>query len=361
MQAALSANRSEIQSISRKEFKLRELQRDVDSNRVLFDTFVTRLKETAATADMGSANARVVDVALMPSKPVKPKKALIVALAAVLALFAGIALTLLLESLSNTFKTAGQVEDLLNLPVLGILPLMAVSERKVLARMYNNDSFRNFSESVRTLRTSVVLAGIDHPQKVLLVTSSIPEEGKSTVSINLAFALGQIEKVLLIDADMRRPTLAKSFEFPVGTHGLANLVAGTAVLEDCIRHVDGIDMISAGTVPPNPLDLLSSPRLAELIDLLKGQYDRIVIDSPPTHAVSDSSVLSLLANAVIYVVKSDATDITLAQKGVGQLLQGNAPLTGVVLNQVDIKKAQGYGYAGYYDYHGYGTEKSNQK
>jgi len=359
LQASFDSNRSQIQDISRKEFRLRELQREVDGHRALYDTFMTRLKETAATSDLDSANARVVDKAVVPTGPIKPKKSLIVAIAALLAGFVGVGLTLLLDALSNTFKSTEEVEGRLNVPVLGILPLITKLERKDLARMFISDKNKSFSESVRTIRTSVVLSGIDNPHKVVVVTSSIPGEGKSTVSANLAFSLGQMEKVLLIDADMRRPTLAKNFEFPVGTPGLANLIAGTANLEECIRTVDGIDILSAGAVPPNPLELLSSPRFVKAMDVLKNKYERIIIDSPPTQAVSDAIVLSTFANSLIYVIKSDATHISLVEKGVGQLLQSNAPVNGIVLNQVDIKKAKkhGYSYGGYYDYYGYNDTK----
>lgn len=360
LRASFNANKSQIQEISRKEFQLRELQREVDSNRALYDTFMTRLKETAATADLETANARVVDPATVPTEPVKPKKALIVAIAALLALFAGVGLTLLLDALNNTFKSTEEIESRLNIPVLGILPQLKIQERSELARMFTTDKEKSFSESIRTIRTGVVLSGMDHPHKVMVITSSIPDEGKSTVSVNLAFALGQMERVLLIDADLRRPTLAKSFEFPVGTPGLANLIAGTARLEECIQQVDGIDMICAGTVPPNPLELLSSPRFAKAVEVLKNKYDRIIIDSPPTQAVSDAIVLSTFADSLLYVVKSASTHIPLVEKGVGQLLQNNAPVKGIVLNQVDIKKAKryGYSYGGYYDYYGYSNTKT---
>lgn len=360
LQASFNANKSKIQDISRKEFQLRELQREVDGNRALYDTFMNRLKETAATADLDTANARVVEPAVTPIEPIKPKKALIVAIASLLALFAGVGLTLLLDALNNTFKSTEDVEARLNIPVLGILPqIKKANERGELARMFTSDKDKSFSESIRTIRTGVVLSGIDHPHKVMVITSSIPGEGKSTVSVNLAFALGQMERVLLIDADLRRPTLAKSFQFPVGTPGLANLIAGTAKLEECIQRVDGVDMICAGTVPPNPLELLSSPRFAKAVELLKNKYDRIIIDSPPTQAVSDAIVLSTFADSLLYVVKSASTHIPLVEKGVGQLLQNNAPVKGVVLNQVDIKKAKryGYSYGGYYDYYGYSNAK----
>lgn len=194
----------------------------MDSNRALYDTFLTRLKETAATSDLDSANARIVDRATVPTVPVKPKKALIVVLATFLAGLVGVGLVLLLEALNNTFKSTDEIESTLNLPVLGILPLIKKADRKQIANLFTDNTDKSFSESIRTIRTSVVLSAMDEPHKILVVTSAMPGEGKSTVAANLAFALGQMEKVLLIDADMRRPTLAKNFGFAVGTPGLAS-------------------------------------------------------------------------------------------------------------------------------------------
>lgn len=355
LRSSFNANKAQIQQISAKEFRLRELQREVEANRALYDTFMTRLKETSATADLDTANARIVDPAVVPSEPVKPKKTLIVLIAGLLALFAGVGLTLLLDALNNTFKSTEEIEGKLNIPVLGILPLLKKKERSEIAHLFQEGQNKPFCEAIRTIRTGVVLSAMDNAHKVIVITSSIPGEGKSTLSANLAFALGQVEKVLLIDADLRRPTLAKNFDFPVGTPGLANLIANTAKLEDCLREVNGISMLCAGTVPPNPLELLSSQRFAKAMEYLKSKYDRIIIDSPPTQAVSDAMVLSTFADALIYVIKSDSTAIPLVEKGVGQLLQNNAPVTGIVLNQVDVKKAQkyGYSYGGYYDYYGY--------
>ena len=363
LRSSVNANKAQIQDISRKEFKLRELQREVDSNRALYDTFVTRLKEASATSDLDTATARIVDRATIPTAPVKPKKALIVVLATFLAGLVGVGLVLLLEALNNTFKSTEEIENTLNLPVLGLLPLVSKADRSQVANLFNTDSNKSFSESIRTIRTGVVLSAMEEPHKILVVTSSVPGEGKSTVAANLAYALGQMENVLLIDADMRRPTLAKNFGFPVGTPGLANLIAGTAKLEECIKNVDGVDMLSAGSVPPNPLELLSSPRFAEVIQYLREKYDRVIIDSPPTQAVSDALVLGTLANALIYVIRSESTAKPLVVKGIGQLLQSNAPVTGIVLNQVDIKKAMknGYNYGGYYDYYGYSDSAKVKK
>lgn len=357
LRSSVNENREQIQDISRKEFQLREYQREVDSNRALYDTFLTRLKETAATSDLESINARVVDSATVPSQPIKPRKALIVLLVSFIAGLLGVALSVLLEVLNNTFKSTEDVESKLNEPVLGILPLVKKMQRKDIARLYKTDRDKGFSESIRTIRTSLVLSDLKTPHKIIVVTSSLPDEGKSIVATNLAIALGQMEKVLLIDADMRRPALAKNFDFAVGTPGLANVIAGTAQFADSIQRIHDLDMLGAGAVPPNPLELLSSARFIELIERLKGHYDRIIIDSPPTHAVSDGLMLGTLADALIYVIKSDSTSIPQAAKGVGQLLQNNVPVTGVVLTQVDIKKAKkrGYKYSGYYDYYGYSS------
>ena len=357
LEASFNSNRDKIQDISRKEFELRELQREVDGNRALYDTFMTRLKETVATSNMDSATARIVDLAIVPTIPVAPKKALIVALAAILAGMVAVGLTLLLDALNNTFKSSEDIESRLNLPVFGILPLLKKVERSVLAHMFANNTNPGYSEAVRTIRTGVSLSSVEHPHKVIVVTSAIPGEGKSTVSCNLAYAFSRMEKVLLIDADLRRPTLSKNFDFPVGSPGLANLIAGNATLTECIKHVDGVDMICAGTVPPNPLELISSVHFSKLLEALEARYAHIIIDSPPTQAVSDAVVLANSADSVLYVIKSATTPIPVVEKGIGQLLQNNVLVSGVVLNQVDFKKAKKYGYLYGYQYDHYGYSK----
>ena len=361
LDSSFNKNKAQIQDISRKEFKLRELQRDVDSNRTLYDTFMTRMQETAATSDMNSSNARIVDTAIAPIEPSAPNKRLIIVIAAFMSLVVGIGLALLLDVINNTFKSPEDVETKLNLPVLGIVPLIPKKSRVQIAHQFEQSQDKRFCEAIRTIRTSVMLSDMSQPHKVVVITSSVPGEGKSAVAANLAFAMGQLERVLLIDADLRRPTLAKSFDFPVGAPGLANLIAGTAKAEDCIHTVGKVDMLPAGVVPPNPLELLASPRFAKFLEVTRERYDRIIVDSPPSQAVSDATLLSTFANAVIYVIKSESTAIPLAQKGIGQLLQSGAPLTGVVLNQVDVQKAAKHGsYSGYYDHYGYsnGEEKA---
>ncbi len=349
--------KGQVQDVNRKGFRLQALEREVAANRQLYDTFLTRFKETNVAGDMDSTNARVVDPAVVPTVPVKPRKALMVSIAIVLALFAGIGLAFLLEHLDNTLKSGEELEDRLGLPMLGSLPLLRLKKGEQLKpeRVFADDSKSTFAEAIRTIRTGVVLSGLDNPHKIVVVTSTIPGEGKTTVSMNLALALGQLEKVLLIDADMRRASIAQQLGFAKDTPGLSNLVAGTAKASECIHPVEGtsVHVLPAGMIPPNPLELLSSHRFSELLDKLSEAYDRIVIDTAPTQAVSDALVLSTQASAVVYVVKADSTPYPLAQTGVKRLRHVNAPLVGAVLNQVDIKKAGRYGKYGRYGYDRY--------
>ena len=165
------------------------------------------------------------------------------------------------------------------------------------------------------------MSALDEAHKMVVVTSSVPEEGKTTVSYNLACALGQVKKVLLIDADMRRPKIAKLIGRDSKAPGLADLVAGQAQISQCLIHHEkaGIHILPAGTVPPNPLELLSSKKFEDVVSKLKEAFDIVIFDSAPLQLVSDSLVLSRYASAVIYVVKADSTPYQVAQNGLKRL------------------------------------------
>ena len=322
--------------LSRKEFRFKELEREVQTNRNLYDTFFTRIKQANDSLELDTANARIIDPAVVPSVPFKPRKSLLIILALVLSIILGAVLAFLLDYLDSTFKGAEDVEDKLGLSMLGMVPLVK-TKKKDDSPIYFLDSNQNgYAEAMRTVRTSVVLSGIDKPHKVIMLTSSVPSEGKSTSAINLAVALGQMEKVLLIDGDMRKPTIAKVLNLPPNSPGLSNVVAATSTLEDCILHMDeaNIDVLTAGLIPPNPLELLSSQKFADLVRNLSETYDRIIIDSPPTLLVSDSLIMSKIAQAVLYVIRSDTTAHNTARTGVNRLLAAKAPLIGVILNKV---------------------------
>lgn len=338
------------QDVNRKEFALRSLVRDVETNQQLYDMFLTRFKETNLGTDLESANARVIDLALVPDSPVKPRIARIIAAGIFLALLIGVGLAFLVEHLDNTFKRGEDLEEKLRLPLLGSLPLLKARMRKkaLPERVFTEHPKSDFAEAIRTVRTGVVLSGLDDPHRVVLVTSTVPGEGKTTVATNLAVALGHLDSVLLIDADLRRASVGAKFGLADGAPGLSNLVAGTAQSEECIHKIEeaGIDVMPSGTIPPNPLELLSSHRFEEMIVRLSESYARIVVDSAPAQAVSDALVLSKICSAVVFVVKSDDTPIPLALLAIKRLRQVDAPLVGAVLNQFDSDKAAKYGYYG---------------
>ncbi|HCG79847.1 MAG TPA: hypothetical protein DE015_11660, partial [Oceanospirillales bacterium] len=313
LEKALRNSKSDVRNLNRTEFTLSEYQREVRTNRQLYEAFFNRVSETSATGDLQTANARVVDPAIKPVVPVKPNKKLIVLLALVVSGMFGVALAFLLDILDSTIKNLDDVERKLDVPMLGLLPLVGkkqdAGDAEQMVRAFVGEGMDGFRESVRTLRTGLTLASMEQPASVILVTSSVPSEGKTTTSTNIAEAFGQMEKTLLIDCDMRRPSVAKKLGLAPNVPGLSNAVAYPDMLDECIqsRPELGIDVISAGPIPPNPLELLGSKNFRDILDTLRGRYQRIIIDSAPMQAVSDALYLSTLVDGVVYVVKADAT------------------------------------------------------
>jgi len=351
---ALSRAKQQYQGFGRKESKFRTLQQEVESNRTLYDLFYNRIQETAQTNDMESANARIISPAIAPEGPIKPKKSLIVLFAFALSLILGVVAAFSLETLDNTIKSAHDIQEKLRQPLLGMLPLVKLKGKKAsTGHLFYDDKQRDFSEAVRTVRTGIYLSNLDDPYQTILVTSATESEGKTTMAINLACAFGQMEKALLIDADMRRSSIGREFDIPRDHPGLSELVAGNATLQECVIHQqdEKIDVLVAGMMPPNPLELLSSRKFNSTLKELCEHYERIIIDCAPTLPVTDSRVLSTLVDSVVYVVKADATPVNEIKIGLDQLSHVNAPITGIVLNQLDVRKARkfsDYGYGNYY-------------
>lgn len=366
LEKALTNSKSDVRNLNRTEFTLSEYQREVRTNRQLYEAFFNRVSETSATGDLQTASARVVDPAVKPVDPVKPNKKLIVLLALVVSGMFGVALAFLLDILDSTIKNLDDVERKLDVPMLGLLPLVGkkqdAGDAEQMVRAFIGEGMDGFRESVRTLRTGLTLASMEQPASVILVTSSVPSEGKTTSSTNIAEAFGQMEKTLLIDCDMRRPSVAKKLGLAPNVPGLSNAVAYPDMLDECIqsRLELGIDVISAGPIPPNPLELLGSKNFREILETLRGRYQRIIIDSAPMQAVSDALYLSTLVDGVVYIVKADATKDKLVQDGLAKLDNNNARVLGVVLNQVNVEREAKYtdSYSGYYDVYGYSSKSS---
>lgn len=354
----LDATKLDLQDLNRKEFILKDLEREVDTNSQLYNIFFTRIKETGEAGVFEAPPARIIDLSLGGSK-IGPNVQQAVMVAFGLSFLFGCALAVLVDLLDNTLKSPTEVEDKLRVPVLGTLPVMQTSKEGH-SEEYWLDSKSDFAEAVRTIRTGVVLSGLDNPARLIVVTSSVPGEGKSTIALNLAASLAQMEKTLVIGADLRRPSLARKCNFPAKHPGLSNYVAGSAALDDCIIKFgnDQLSVMPAGIVPSNPLEMLSSQKFRDTLELLQTKYDRIVIDSAPVAAVSDALMLASYADAVIFVIKSDATATALVKKSITQLENVNAPLTGVVLNHFDPAKLTKY-YGNYNYGYRYGGDSYN--
>lgn len=357
IERTLGEARGQVQNVNRKEYQLGALEREVAANRQLYDMFIGRFKETTVTNDLQSAIGRVIDRAQPPGGPIRPNTDQVIRTAFLLSLLFAMAVALLLDRLDNTIKTTGDVESRLGIGVLSAIPIVA-GGKDAAKKAYLNDANSVFAESIRTARTGVLLSSIDQTHKVLVVTSSVPGEGKTTFAMNLAFAHAQTKKVLLIDADMRRPSVAKTLGFEKGTSGLSEYITGAAAASQVIVPIEDTEamLLPAGHIPPNPLELLLSPKFEHAINRLKELFDIIVIDSPPVQLVSDALIISQHATGVVYVIKADDTPAPLARQGLVKLRRSNAPLLGVVLNQIDFKRADSY-YGEYSGYAKYGYKR----
>ena len=349
LEQAHARSRSEAQIFNRAEFSLARLERDVESNRRLYEAFIQRSKEVR-TGDMRQAIARVVDPALTPKAPSGPNIRNIIALAMFGALLFAMAIALLLERLDNKLRTSDELESRLDVKAIGVLPRMKASASTPLERIVLDDNANTFSEAIRTVRSVVQLSTLDTPHKTVLVTSTVPAEGKTTVACNLALAFSQVKKTLLIEADMRRPGIRRLLGMELSHAGLSEFVSGDMGIEQCIFPVNGstLSVLHSGTVPLNPLEMLSSQRFADAMRSLQETFEVIVVDSPPTQLVSDAMVLSRFATAVLFVVRADRTPYTLARRSILRMHRINAPVLGAVLNQFDVEKALKY----HHDYSG---------
>lgn len=360
----LASARSSVAQVNRKEAQLGILEREVQANRQLYDLFMGRAKETSAANDMQGQVARVVDPAAL-GEQIKPKKIQMMAVALVLGLMAGALIALLLDKLDNTLKGQDDAEERLKQPILASLPVLKSNERKAVMQTVLKSGDNQFSEGVRTLRTGVLLSNLDQNNKIILVTSSVPGEGKSSVAANLAVALSATKNTLLIDADLRRPMVARGLALPPGVKGLANLCAGTAKVEECVHRMADtpLHVLPAGDIPPNPAELLLSKRFKSTLQALSAHYDIIVIDSPPIELVSDAMILAPQATATVYVTQAMSTPYPLVRKGLSRIERAGGTVLGVVLNQVDFEKAHKYygQYAAYGKYGGYyGTANTQE-
>jgi capsular exopolysaccharide synthesis family protein len=386
LRKAFDQQKNEANTLNSKLVEYSLLRRDYETNQQLYEGLLQRLKEAGIASGLRSSNIHVVDRARPPISPVRPRKSLNLMLSLIVGLALGCALALFNEYLDNSVKIPEDVEQLVNQPVLGIIPAVssvaAYPRRKPLPRTVAGSSATSelatvsqpqsvVSEAYRALRTSILLSTSRHAPQLILISSGQPREGKTTTALNLAITLAQRgDRVVLIDTDLRRPRIHRSFQMS-NDRGLSTFLTSQAAAEDLarpVRQVPNLFVITSGPTPPNPAELLSSEPLEVLFAELRRHFDFIVLDSPPAITVADSLILAAHADGVMLVVHGGVTTRETLRHTTKLMTSVNARLLGVVLNNVDVRSVDyKYYYSNYYgDYYrhllngegyGYGQEE----
>ena len=340
----LKVAKTDYLRLSRLQNKFSQLTREVETNKELYNNYLVRLKEADAMGDY-TANFYVhfVDKAIIPKSQFAPKKSLIITLTFVLSIALISLIIIMRELLMDTLNSRRKLDNFNEARILAVLPKIKASPSDIKEDSYNSDG--RFTEAIRTLRTALLFNNEKAPPKVIAVTSSVPNEGKSTVALHLARSFSEMEKVLLIEADMRHPTIAKNMNLNEHRPGLSNLLAKTHQINECIIRDKSVklDILTSGISPANPLAFLSMKRFNMLIKVFGNFYDRIIIETPPVNAVSDAVIVSKVVDSVIYIVHGNKTKREQISSGLKLLKQVNAPIEGVVINHsenIDTDKYQ---------------------
>lgn len=371
--AALDEYKRETLTTTDKMVQYQILKRDADTNRELYNGILQRLKETGISANMTTSNVQILDRAEVPGNPYKPDKRKNILMAVLFGLFGGLGLAFFVDYLDNTLKSPDDVEKKISLPSLGIVPkvsLKDVVESRAKTLMVSlDDKSSSLLEAYRSITTYIQFSSPVRPPKVIVVSSARRDEGKSTTCINLAITQSSsYGKTILIDADLRKPQMHKIFSVD-NAHGLSSYLTGQVDFgaEGLVQptNIPNLDVITAGVIPPNPSELLSSYRMKELIDQLSPLYSFILIDTPPVLGLSDSLVLSTIADGLILVVRAGSTPKDSVNQA-KRLLKGvNAHILGVVLNYVRESDLRYGSYGYYYSYYYYeeddGTAKKKKR
>ena len=364
LKKALARQKAESLSLNKKAVQFGVLQREAESSRHMYEMLIKRFKETSLTEEMKTGNIRIIDIAETPQYPVKPNKKRNLLLAVIMGLAMGFGLALFLEYLDNTVKLPEEIKEDLNIPYLGAVPAFSQNETPHhmspdLVTIHSPKS--SASESYRGIRTGILFSSADTAPQVIMMTSVSPLEGKTTSAVNLSVTLAKAEsRVLLMDADMRRPRIHKIFEVDRKI-GLSGVLVGTETLKDAIvsSSVDGLDILPVGHIPPNPSEIIGSQKMGQLLNALRKKYSRIIIDSPPMLAVTDAVVLSQMVDSVILVIRSGETPRPAIQNSLAQLKTVNAKILGAMLNAVGVGRDSYYYYQ--YSHYYYGEDQERIK
>ena len=350
LSGALEAQKRQALDVSRVEIQYASLERDAQSNRQVLENLLQQAKQSGLAAAVSASNIRVVEQAIVPSVPVRPQRARALMLTLVGAALLSLGLAFVVEYLDTRVKSPEEIRMYLGIHCLGMMPVVGPKDLDHSVPLVGKHSSANFSEAVRRVRTSVMAASVRDSVKTLAVTSTSPEEGKTVVASNLAVVLAQAgRRVLLIDADMRRPTIHDVFGVPQQPGLSGALIHPRDSIAEIIRRDgdSGLEILAAGSTPPNPAELLAMPAFRELIDRLTPSYDHIIIDCPPVMAVTDASLIANEVSGVVFVIGAEATTRAAARTAVDQLRESRDNVVGAVLNRVDLRH-NSYYYARYY-------------
>lgn len=370
------------------------LKIEVDNNRTLLNSLVERQSETLVSARLGGLNTSsisIIDKAKVPKDPVSPKKKLNLFLALLMGVFGGVGLCFFFEYLDNTVKGSEDVEKLVGLPSLGVIPFLPPEgvKKKMRHVYYSRHGYSygkenpgsenplpeikqielvnhlhprfSISEDYRTVRTSILLSHAENPPKTILFTSALPKEGKTATVVNMAVAFSQLEeRVLIIDADLRQPRLHRIFEVR-NLRGLSGYLTGNVSLENAIQEtsVENIWILPSGVIPPNPAELLNSKRMKEMIEEVNKRYDVILVDTTPVLAVIDAVIVSSLVDSTVFVIKAGELTHKPFLNAVEELRRVKAKIIGVLFNELKMTRGD-YSFMNYYRYyrqHYYGEEE----
>ncbi len=342
------------------EVALRQLEREAQASQVLYENFLARLQQADVQEDLQTADARILSPAEVPLFAQSQQQRRTMLLTLFLGGAIGVGIVFLLDFLNNTFRSPAQLEEMSGITVLGTLPSIGSRmKRQALLDNLRNKPNSSLAESVRNLRTSILLSNVDKPPKVLMFTSSVPQEGKTSSAMLTAMTSRQMGKTsIIVDCDLRMPALAHMLQDTDERPGLLSVVDGTTPINEAIytEPTSGVHVLTVregerlGTV--NAADVLSSKRFEKLIEVLSSNYDMVILDAPPTLIVADARILSKLVDTIIYAVRWDKTPRGAVLEGLKEMRSVDAPIAGVVMTMVNEARASKYAYDGYNYYKG---------
>jgi len=353
LRALFDKAKREAARLNEKNVRFGALKRDIETNRLLYDALIKKIKELSITDQAQTVKIWVVEHAKTPAYPSNRRtRQQRIILGTLLGLLGGIGLAFFLEYLDQTVRNPDDIERRFGVAVLGMVPLLK-SRKTRPERVVIEEPASAFSESYKAIRTGILLSSAEKSPKSLLITSANPEEGKTITAVNLAVTLAaQADtRVLIIDADLRKPRLHTIFDID-GSIGLSTYLAGVSN-QDAIFDgpVPNLFIMPAGPIPPNPSELIGTGRMRNFIASMRDKFDFIVLDSPPMLSVTDALLLSRIADGTIVVIKSGKSTYEIVKRGLKSLADIETRITGTVLNAVDVKKNTYYKYGGYQQYY----------